>query len=139
MKRRMATVGLMVALGCATGPSGSHVPELGRYAFHTSWPIAGFTDPATVDGTLTLTATGETITYQIVLAESVPLTKSGTASYSEANGYVIVTPNVGRAGIWSLLPHLWRDGSGYRCTGNAVSGNTFTGTPMTCSWTFLGR
>lgn len=135
---RFNRIGLLLLAGCGSTSPSSHVPDLGRYTFTASWPIAGFNQPATAAGELVILTTGETVTYRFTLTEAGgPVMKEGTASWGEANGYVLTAPTIGRAGAWIMVPHLERDGAGYRCHGNAVNAS-FQGTPMTCTFAFLG-
>lgn len=62
---------LALALGCSGGTTDesngpTHVPQLGRYHFTTSWPIEGSATPAAASGTLTITsAVGDNIGYSV--------------------------------------------------------------------------
>jgi hypothetical protein len=116
---------LLLLAGCkgsVIGPE-STVPQLGRYDFETS--IAG----VAYGGTLTITAASASeLTYTMVMVSG--QTETNTATYSQANGYVLSA----HANGWNMIPHLTRSGSAYGCYGNAV----FPSTVMACSFTYLG-
>lgn len=122
----------ILASGCAT--DGGEKIEVGTYDFTASWRVAGFSEPATAEGTVTITAASDQeIAYRFTLHEqSGDRTSEDAATWSDANGFVLSSPTIGRAGTWILFPHMVRGG---RCSGNAFHVDVARGTPMTCTFT----
>lgn len=131
----------MLWLGCSD-PSATHVPQVGRYAFTTSWHVPGFPDAATAEGELVVLANPPVseahMSYTLTLNEpGGPKTFTDQVTWDEVNDWVLMIPGIGRAGVWMLLPHLKRVEDSYECYGNAFS-VSYGGAEMTCAFTYLG-
>jgi len=145
--RRVTVLFAALIEACSTGPSDSHVPELGRYAFVSEWPVPGFATPARVEGDFTISSANESgLAWALSTVEvSGQSYHQGAATWDEGNDYLLTGIVKLRAGTWNLIPHFKRTGATYECYGKAVT-NSYPPAPgdlihnqtMTCSFTYLG-